>query len=184
MRVAIGPAGVRQYFRDVLAAFPDFSIEVLEATSARHRTAVRWHATGTFAGPAVYQGLDPTGAQVQLEGCDVMTIEDDLIQHNDSYFDSRDLARQLGLLPPVGSPAEARSVRMANLWTRLRNWRHGTRVEWVAEGVWLLRGGFPAKTMNVYLIEDEGGVTVFDAGIRDMVVPVRAAAARLAPGVR
>jgi glyoxylase-like metal-dependent hydrolase (beta-lactamase superfamily II) len=33
--------------------------------------------------------------------------------------------------------------------------------------------------MNVYLIEDDGGVTVFDAGISDMVAPVAAAAARL-----
>jgi glyoxylase-like metal-dependent hydrolase (beta-lactamase superfamily II)/predicted ester cyclase len=175
----IGPTGVRQYFRDVLAAFPDFSIEVLDATSARHRTAVRWRARGTFAGPAGYQGLEPTGAQVELEGCDVMTIEDDLIQHNDSYFDSRDLARQLGVLPPVGSPAEARFVRLANLRTKLRNWRYGARTEWVGEGVWLVRGGFPAKTMNVYLIEDEGQVTVFDAGISDMTVGLRSAAARL-----
>ena len=33
--------------------------------------------------------------------------------------------------------------------------------------------------MNVYLIEDDGGVVVFDAGIEDMVVPIRSAAARL-----
>ena len=41
--------------------------------------------------------------------------------------------------------------------------------ERVAEGVWLVRGGFPLKTMNVYLIEDDGGgVTMFDAGIKAM----------------
>ena len=33
--------------------------------------------------------------------------------------------------------------------------------------------------MNVYLIEDDGGVTVFDAGICDMTAAVRAAGARL-----
>ena len=32
--------------------------------------------------------------------------------------------------------------------------------------MWLIRGGFPKKTMNVYLIEDDGTVTLFDAGIR------------------
>jgi steroid delta-isomerase-like uncharacterized protein len=175
----IGPAGVRQYFRDLLAAFPDFSIEVLEASSARHRTAVRWRVTGTFAGPASFQGLEPTGAQVELEGCDVMTIEDELIQRGDSYFDSGELARQLGLLPPAGSAVEARLVRLANLRSKLRNWRYGTRIEWVAEGVWVVRGGLPAKTMNVYLLEDDGQVTVFDAGISDMTVGLRSAAARL-----
>ena len=38
-----------------------------------------------------------------------------------------------------------------------------------------VRGGFPAKTMNVYLIEDDGGVTMFDGGIRDMADAVRVA---------
>jgi len=175
----VGPSGVRQYFRDLLAAFPDFSIEVLEATSARHRTAVRWRVTGTFAGPADFQGLRPTGAQIELEGCDVMTIEDELIQHNDSYLDSGDLARQLGVLPPAGSSLEARLMRLANLRNKLRSWRYGTEIEWVAEGVWLVRGGFPAKTMNVYLLEDGGQVTVFDAGVADMTVGLRSAAARL-----
>jgi glyoxylase-like metal-dependent hydrolase (beta-lactamase superfamily II) len=40
-------------------------------------------------------------------------------------------------------------------------------MERIAEGVHLVRGGMP-RVMNVYLIEDEGGVTVFDAGIRGM----------------
>jgi steroid delta-isomerase-like uncharacterized protein len=175
----VGPGGVRQYWRDLLAAFPDFSIEVLDATSARHRTAIRWRATGTFAGPANFQGLEPNGAQIEIEGCDVMMIEDELIQRNDGYFDSGDLARQLGVLPPTGSTTEARLMRLTNLRSKLRNLRRGTRTEWIAEGVWLVRGGFPAKTMNVYLIEDDGQVTMFDAGIADMTVGLRSAAARL-----
>ena len=44
--------------------------------------------------------------------------------------------------------------------------------------MWLVRGGIP-QTMNVYLIEDEGGVTVFDCGVSDMAAPVAAAGARL-----
>ena len=38
----------------------------------------------------------------------MVTVADDLIQHNDAYVDSGAIARQLGLLPPAGSPAEAR----------------------------------------------------------------------------
>ena len=41
-------------------------------------------------------------------------------------------------------------------------------IEPVARGVWCVRGGFPKRGMNVFLLEDEGGVTMFDAGIRDM----------------
>lgn len=51
-------------------------------------------------------------------------------------------------------------------------------MERVADGVWLVRGGTP-KLMNVYLIEDEGGVTLFDTGIEAMVKPLAAAASRL-----
>ena len=38
----------------------------------------------------------------------------------------------------------------------------------VADGVWLVRGGFPGKTMNVYLVQDGDGVMLFDAGVRSM----------------
>ena len=44
--------------------------------------------------------------------------------------------------------------------------------EWVAEGVWIVRGGVP-RTMNVFLIESGGGVVVFDAGIASMAADVR-----------
>ena len=45
---------------------------------------------------------------------------------------------------------------------------HGVSVEPVADGVWVVRGGFPLKAMNVYLIADGDGVTVFDAGVQAM----------------
>ena len=67
------PDGVRQYFRDLFAAFPDFRFEVLDTTAARGRVAVRWRARGTFAGPGAFQGFAPNGARVELEGCDVLT---------------------------------------------------------------------------------------------------------------
>jgi len=51
-------------------------------------------------------------------------------------------------------------------------------MEKVADGVWLLRGDF-RKAMNVYFLEDEGGVTMFDAGTKAMVKKVRAAAEQL-----
>jgi len=51
-------------------------------------------------------------------------------------------------------------------------------MEKVAEGVWLLRGGFRGA-MNIYFLEDEGGVVQFDAGARSMTKKARAAAERL-----
>jgi glyoxylase-like metal-dependent hydrolase (beta-lactamase superfamily II)/predicted ester cyclase len=176
----IAPEGVRQYFSELYAAMPDFSLEVLDLTTARNRTAVRWRARGTFAGPGFFQGLAPNGARLVLEGCDVLTVEDDKITHNDAFLDTSSIARQLGVLPPLGSAAEARLAGLANVRTRMDARLQGASApEPVAEGVWIVRGGFPLKTMNVYLIEDDGGVTVFDAGISAMTASVAAAGARL-----
>ncbi len=45
--------------------------------------------------------------------------------------------------------------------------------------MWVVRGGFPQKLMNVYLIEDDDGVTVFDAGIESMARGIASVAAGL-----
>ncbi len=173
-----GPAGVREYFGALFGAFPDFSLEIIELTTYRNRTAVRWRATGTFAGPGTFQGFHPNGARIELEGCDVVTVADDLITHNDAYVDNASIARQLGFLPPAGSPQEAWLTRLANLRTRIAGRLQAAEPEPIADGVWLIRGGFPKRTMNVYLLEDDGGVTVFDAGIAQMAGSVATAVAQ------
>src|SRR3954462_9185050 len=52
------------------------------------------------------------------------------------------------------------------------------RLEPVAPPGWLLRGG-ALRRMNVYLLEDDDGVVVFDAGEKGMAPAIAAAAARL-----
>ena len=51
-------------------------------------------------------------------------------------------------------------------------------LEPIAPAVWLLRGGL-TKLMNVYLIEDDGGVVVYDAGEKGMAPAIAAAAERM-----
>lgn len=51
-------------------------------------------------------------------------------------------------------------------------------MEPVADGVWLVRGDLKWG-MNVYLLQDEGGVTAFDAGTQPMTKAVSAAAEKL-----
>jgi glyoxylase-like metal-dependent hydrolase (beta-lactamase superfamily II) len=51
-------------------------------------------------------------------------------------------------------------------------------MERVANGVWLLRGD-TRKAMNIYFLEDEGGVVQFDAGTKAMVKAARAAGQQL-----
>jgi len=136
----VAPEGIRAYFGALFEAFPDFRLEILDCTTARGRTAVRWRAAGTFAGPGSFQGFEPNGARLELEGCDVLTVADDQIIHNDAYIDTGDLARQLGVLPPAGSPAELRLARVANLRTRVQRRLQAAPPERIADGVWLVRG--------------------------------------------
>ena len=54
-----------------------------------------------------------------------------------------------------------------------------SKVEPVADGVWLVRGGFPKRMMNVYLVRDGDGVMLFDAGIQAMTRSLAGAGASL-----
>jgi hydroxyacylglutathione hydrolase len=173
------PHAIRQYFATLFAAFPDWRFGVLDMTTSRNRTAVRWRGGGTFAGPGHLQGFAPNGARVDVGACCVLTVSDDLIERNYAYIDSGDVARQLGFLPPLGSASEARLAKLANARTNVLTLIRGGELERVADGVWILRGGFPIKEMNVYLIKDGAGVTVFDAGSSDMGPAIASAAARL-----
>ena len=174
----VGPEGVRAYFTELFAAFPDFSLTVKSTTVQADRAAVHWTATGTMAGPL--WGVEPTGAHIELEGIDLLRVEDGQIVRNDAVPDGMSLARQLGLVPDAGSTAEQRLFAAFNVRTRaVRKAAAKADLERVAEGVWLLRGGIP-RSMNVYLIEDEGGgVTLYDAGIEPMTHAIAAAAGSL-----
>ena len=150
----VAPDGVRTYFSELFDAFPDFALEVVELTTVPDPHGGSLAGTGTFAGPGTFQGFSPNHARIAIEGCDVVTVEDELIVHNDAFIDTGAIARQLGFLPPAGSTAEARLAKLANLRTRAAMALHGAETERIADGVWVVRGGFPIKTMNVYLIEE------------------------------
>ena len=175
----VAPEGIRTYFSELFAAFPDFSFEILQELVDGPRTTIRWRARATFAGPGRFQSIAPNGARMEVEGCDVVTATDGLIDHLDAYMDSGEIARQLGLLPSLDSKAQARLTKLANTRIKAQNFIHGSAPERIADGVWIVRGGFPQKVMNVYLLEDEGGLTLYDAGISDMTVALASCAARL-----
>jgi glyoxylase-like metal-dependent hydrolase (beta-lactamase superfamily II)/predicted ester cyclase len=172
------PDGVRAFFTELFSAVPDFDLQVQDLVVDKGRAAVRWRATGTFCGETPFKGLDPNGARLELEGCDVLQIEDDLIVANDAFSDSMAFARQIGMMPAEGSPAEARAFKMFNRASRVGTRLGGDAPKEIADGVWLVRGGVP-RSMNVYLVRDGDGVLVFDGGIKAMTKAVAAAGAKL-----
>jgi glyoxylase-like metal-dependent hydrolase (beta-lactamase superfamily II)/predicted ester cyclase len=177
------PDGVREYFHALFAAFPDWAFEVIDTTTQRQRCSVRWRATATFSGSGRFQGFAPNGGRIAIEGCDVVEVVEDLIVANTAYVDGSEVARQLGFLPPAGSKAEGRLTALANARTLAQRALYGAEPHAIAAGVWVLRGGGLGRHMNAYLIEDEGGVTVFDSGSRQMSTAIRAAAVRFG-GIR
>src|SRR3954468_504116 len=95
----IGPidrAGMIEYFDALYAAIPDFRLEILDLVAEGDNAVVRWHVTGTFAGPGHFQGLEPNGARIDIEGCDFVRVKDGKVDHIDAYTDNATIARQLG----------------------------------------------------------------------------------------
>jgi glyoxylase-like metal-dependent hydrolase (beta-lactamase superfamily II)/predicted ester cyclase len=179
----IAPNEIKQYFVELFEAFPDWRFEVEDLTQQANVCVVRWKVRTTFAGPKPYQGFEPNGGTVEFEGCSMLTFDGAMIVSNHAYTDSADLIRQLGLMPAVGSASEQVLSTVANVKTAASKAFVGGGAEQIADGVWVVRGGVP-RLMNVYLIaEAGGGVTVFDAGIRDMAGPIATAAAHLG-GIR
>ncbi|HMD56226.1 MAG TPA: MBL fold metallo-hydrolase [Solirubrobacteraceae bacterium] len=175
------PDGVRAFIGDLLAAIPDLHMEIVSTTTEGDRCAVQWRLRGTFAGPGSFGGIAPTGNPIELEGIDLLTVADGLIQRNDAFSDSMTFARQIGMMPAQDSKAERRMMGAFNALTSVTSRLAGGEPGIVAEGVWLVQGQ-PGKC-NVYMIEDEGGVTLFDAGARTMTRAVAGAGAKLG-GIR
>ena len=119
----IGPAGIdefRAFFAELYDAFPDFNIQIKEVTSEDDRAAVRWHATGTFSGPGSFQGLSPTGRAIEMEGVDMVTVRDGKVAHLEAFMDGMSLARQLGAMPPKGSPPDKAMLAALNALTKAK----------------------------------------------------------------
>jgi steroid delta-isomerase-like uncharacterized protein len=115
----VAPHSYRAWFANLFAAFPDFRFEILDVVAEGEKAAVRWRATGTFDGSTQFEGMDPTGARVDLSGCDMLTIRNGKIQRNEAYMNGAQMAQQLGALPPPGSFAEKATLAALNLKTRL-----------------------------------------------------------------
>jgi predicted ester cyclase len=113
------PDGIREYFGNLFAAFPDFEMVVLDRISEGDKAAVRWSATGTFNGTGRFEGMTPNGASIEVQGLDLLTVSEGLIVENHAYTNGMDLARQLGALPPAGSGQEKAMLGAVNLRTAI-----------------------------------------------------------------
>jgi predicted ester cyclase len=111
---------VRQFFDGLFTAVPDLEMRVERTVRDRDTVAVQWRAQGTFTGGPLFNGIQPTGGEVRMRGCDVFDVEGDLIVRNIAFQDGLELARSLGLFPPQESPAERAMIGAFNTATKVR----------------------------------------------------------------
>jgi predicted ester cyclase len=115
----VAPDGIRDYFADIFAAIPDFRLEVRSTVAEGDQVAVHWRASGTFDGDRKFQGLVPNGRPVELEGLDLLTVEDGKIVSNHAYTNGMEFARQVGALPAQDSAPEKAMAAAFNAKTAL-----------------------------------------------------------------
>lgn len=81
------PDGMRQYFRDIDATWPDFTIELQDIREAGDQLVVIWRVRGTSR----------SGVPLDLVNAQVWTWRDGMPWRNESYTDPRDALAAVGL---------------------------------------------------------------------------------------
>jgi predicted ester cyclase len=100
------PEDYREWFGNLFGCFPDFKLEAQSIIAEGEKASVNWRATGTFDGEGSFEGFRPNGAKIDVEGVDLLTLEDGKIVHIRALLNGLDMARQLGAVPAKGSFAD------------------------------------------------------------------------------
>lgn len=112
-----GKEELSAHFKGLFAALPDFRMELVSAVEEGETVFARWRLTGTHEG--VFNGIDPTGRAISLDGMDQFTFRDGRMAANFVVFDQMEVGRQLGLLPPDGSPPDRALKAAFNAKTKI-----------------------------------------------------------------
>jgi len=95
--------GTLEFFRTVLAAFPDWRMTVEDLIAGGDKTVARVTATGTHKGE--FMGVPPTGTRVDVQLIDIMRFDSaGLVCEHWGVADMLSLVQQLGVVP-AGPPA-------------------------------------------------------------------------------
>ena len=91
----IGGEALANYVKGVWAAFPDFSIELLNVGEIEPGlVADHWQLRATDVGPRA-DGSKGTGRTFTIKGASIVQVQGDKVRSDESYFDGRALDKQL-----------------------------------------------------------------------------------------
>jgi steroid delta-isomerase-like uncharacterized protein len=93
--------GVVQYFRIMLAAFPDMRMDVQDAFAGGDKAVARLRVSGTHQGE--FMGIPATGNPVSVNLIDITRFGDDgLAREHWGVADMLGMLQQLGVIPVPG----------------------------------------------------------------------------------
>lgn len=83
------------YAAGLFSAFPDLAFTVEKQTCDEGLVMATWRMTGTNRGS--FNGLPPSGREIDVLGVDAITVVDDRVKSVVGYFDTKVIPEQLGL---------------------------------------------------------------------------------------
>jgi steroid delta-isomerase-like uncharacterized protein len=93
--------GVVQYFRIMLAAFPDMRMDLLDSFASGDKAVARLRISGTHMGD--FAGIPATGNPVSVSLIDITRFGDDgLAREHWGVADQLTMMQQLGVIPTAG----------------------------------------------------------------------------------
>jgi steroid delta-isomerase-like uncharacterized protein len=93
--------GVIQYFRIMLAAFPDMRMDVQDSFASGEKAVARLRVSGTHQGE--FMGIPATGKPVSVNLIDITRFGDDgLAREHWGVVDMLAMMQQIGIIPAPG----------------------------------------------------------------------------------
>jgi steroid delta-isomerase-like uncharacterized protein len=93
--------GVVQYFRMMLAAFPDMRMDLQDSFASGDKAVARLRVSGTHLGD--FAGIPATGNPVSVSLIDITRFGDDgLAREHWGVVDQLTMMQQLGVIPTTG----------------------------------------------------------------------------------
>lgn len=86
--------------RMVRSAFPDLAVTTEDLIAEDDRVLTRYTLEGTHEGE--FMGIEPTGAEVEVEGMSIGRIEDGKVVEGWTNMDVLGMLVQLGVVEPPG----------------------------------------------------------------------------------
>jgi len=91
-----GKPELKAFAGAVLAAFPDFRMELTSGFSAENWAGAEWIMSGTHKGDL--PGMPATGKGFSLRGCSICELHEGKIKRNSDYWDMVTFLKQIGLM--------------------------------------------------------------------------------------